>query len=403
MSTSLRTYILSGLGVAVVAGLAFVSFRDDPIAVDLAEVTRAPLEVTVNADGHTQVRDLYEVASPIAGTALRSPVAVGDVVEQGITVVAIVQPASSGLLDERTRLQAEAALQEAIAARNVAEADAHQAQETLTFAQSQFDRTQVLVSRNVASLTRLEDANQQVAVATATLDAALARVEMADGAIERARASLMQSTPSDADPSNCCVTVLAPADGIILSVASMSERPVGVGAPLVSLGDPSDLELVADVLSNDAVRLSPGAVAYVERWGKATPLTARLDRIDPQAFTKVSALGIQEQRVNVYFTLESDDAIGSGLGDGFAVYVRIIEWRVDDALQIPLSAIFRVDDAWATFVADGEVARLHPIVLGQRNERMVEIQDGLAAGDRVITHPTDAIADGVSIIERSEL
>ena len=177
MAYSTRTLVLIGIGAALVAGLSYVSFRTDPVAVDLALVTQGPLEVTINADGQTQVRDLFEVASPISGTALRSPVAEGDDVRAGETVVAIVRPSSSGLLDARAQLQAEAALQEALAARHVAQADLKQAEETLRFAQSQFARTKALVTRGVASVTRLEDDTQRLAVANATTEAAQARIE----------------------------------------------------------------------------------------------------------------------------------------------------------------------------------------------------------------------------------
>lgn len=233
MAHSTRSLVLVGLGAALVAGLAYVSFRTDPVPVDLATASRGPLEVTINADGQTQVRDLFEVASPISGTALRSPVSEGDEVKAGETVVAIVRPAVSGLLDARTLLQAEAALREAEAARHVAQADLRQAQETARFAQSQFDRTQALVTRGVASITRLEDDTQRLAVAQATIDAAQARIEMADGTIERARAMLLMPGDAGAAPESCCIEVRSPSDGVVLSVAAISERPVTIGAPLV--------------------------------------------------------------------------------------------------------------------------------------------------------------------------
>lgn len=403
MEGSARTFILSGLGIAIVAGLAFVSFREDPVPVDLAQATRGALEVTVNADGRAQVRDLYEVASPIAGTALRSPVNEGDVVTAHETVVAVVRPASSGLLDTRTRLQNEAALQEALAARHVAQADLQQAQETLDFAQTQFDRTKALTTSGVASITRLEDDAQRLSVAKATVEAAQARIDMAEGAIERARASLLQADETEGVPESCCIELTSPADGVVLSVASISERPVAVGTPLVTIGDDTDLELVADILSADAVRLVPGALAYVERWGGETALQARLNRIDPRAYTKVSALGIEEQRVDAYFDLITDDARVPGLADGFSVFLRIVEWRAEDVLQIPLSAIFRVDDGWAVFVAQDGRVEMQSVTVGRRNERMTEVLDGLEQGEMVVTHPSDALVDGARIVRREQL
>lgn len=403
MSFSTRTFLLIGTGIALVAGLSYVSFRTDPVPVDLATVTQGPLEVTINADGQSQVRDLFEVASPISGTALRSPVSVGDVVRAGETVVAIVQPASSGLLDARSLLQAEAALQEALAARHVAQADLKQAEETARFAKSQFDRTQALVTRGVVSITRMEDDTQRLAVANATIEAAQARIEMVDGSIERARATLLTPESGDTTAESCCVQLKAPSDGVVLSVAAISERPVTIGTPLVSIGDPNALELVADILSNDAVRLSPGALAHVERWGGKGVLEAKLDRIDPKARTKVSALGIEEQRVDAYFLLNTPADGRPNLGDGFSVFLRIIEWRAEDALQVPLSAVFRQDTDWAVFVAVEGLAEKRAVTLGRRNDRVVEVLSGLEAAERVVTHPSDSIAAGVSLVERSQL
>lgn len=403
MAYSKRTLTLSGVGLALIAGLAFVSFREAPVPVDLAEVTRGPLEITINADGRTQVQELFEVASPIAGMAMRSPVEVGDRVTKDQTIVATVRPSSSGLLDERSRLQAEAALQEALAARSVAEADLQQAEETRAFAQTQFERTQALVTRGVASITRLEDETQRLKVADATLVAAQARLDMAEGSIERARASLLEPGETGATTSSCCVDLRAPADGVILSVDAISQRPVAIGSPLVSIGNPDDLELVADILSNDAVRLQPGALAHVERWGGDRILEARLDRIDPMARTKVSALGIEEQRVDAYFTLVDPPEQRQGLSDGFSVFLRIVEWRAEDVLQIPLSAVFRDGDGWAVFVATENIAELRPVSLGRRNGQVTEVMDGLQEGERVVTHPSDEIATGASLIERSEL
>lgn len=403
MSIPKRTRSLMAFGAVLVAGLTYLSFRETPVPVDTVAVTSGPLEVTVNADGHAQVRDLYEVASPITGMALRSPVAVGDPVIAGETIVARVQPSTSGLLDARSRLQAEAALQEALAARHVAQADLRQAKETQVFAAAQYDRTQALVTRGVSSLTQLEDQAQRLAVAEAALAAAEARIEMADGSIERARASLLDTPEAASDDANCCIALTAPADGVILSIGTVSERPVSTGTPLLSIGDPTDLELVADILSRDAVRLQPGALAYVERWGGSGVLKARLDRIDPKARTQVSALGIEEQRVDAYFSLTSPQEAHTGLGDGFSVFLRVISWRAEDVVQIPLSAIFRVGDDWAVFVVEDGMAQQRLVTLGHRNGQMTEVQSGVTVDDRVVMHPSDAITTGTTLIERAAL
>lgn len=400
MHISPRTALLSVLAAAVFGGLAFVSFRADPVPVDLAEVTRGPFEVTINADGAARVRDLYEIAAPITGTALRSPVEVGDPVVKGETVVAVVEPVASDLLDPRARREAEAALAEAEAALHVAEADHLRAQEELRFAETQYTRMRALVDRGASSITRLEDAAQTLAVSRAGVEAAVARVDMAKGQIRRAEARLALPGVNVQSPQSCCIQIVAPIDGVVLSIERISGRPVLAGTLLLSIGDPDDLELVADLLSSDAVRLSPGARTYVERWGGDATLMAELDRVDPQARTVVSALGIEEQRVDAYFRLTGTDAAQVALGEGFSVFVRIVEWSADDVVQAPLNAVFRDGDGWAVFVHEDGVAVRRKVEIGRRNDRAFVVRDGLIPGERVITHPSDAIQDGVRVAVR---
>lgn len=403
MSFSMRNLVLILLGAGIVLGLGYVSFKTDPVPVDLVEVTQGPLQVTVNADGHTRVRELYEISSPISGTALRSPVEVGDPVVGGETVVAVVQPGTPALLDERTRRQAEAALVEAQATLHLAETELLRAEKDRDFSQTQFERTGSLVERGVASITRLEDATQALAIAEAAVKAAEAQIERAKGTIKRAEASLMTPSAADAAPDACCISITAPADGVVLSIAKVSQRPVSPGTPLLTIGDPTRLELVADILSSDGVRLRPGAPAMVERWGGSGTLEAQLDRIDPAARTKVSALGIEEQRVDAYLTLTTPPERRQGLGDGFSVFVRIVEWQGDDVLQVPVNALFRQDEDWAVFVVEDSVAKLRIVDIGHRNNRLAEVLNGLTTGERVVTHPSDQIADGVAIVERLKL
>jgi HlyD family secretion protein len=395
-----RTAIVSLIGIACLGALLWVSFRPDPVPVDLQTVRAGPMQVTIDVDGKTRVRDIYEIASPIAGLTRRSPVSVGDPVVGGETVVAVVDPVSPGLLDARSRLQADAQVSEAEAALHVAETDLRRAREIQTHAQSRFDRTRQLVDRGVISVTQLEDAAQALAVADATVEAASARIDMARGALDRAEAALVEPGTSDLAEGACCVPLLAPVDGVVLGVDVISARPVSAGTRLATVGDPRDIEIVADVLSSDAVRLAPGAQALVERWGGDAPLMARLRQIEPTARTDVSALGIEEQRVDVLFDLTSAPADHAGLGDGFSVFLRIIEWQADDALQVPISATFRDADDWAVFVVENDVARHRVVLLGRRAARTVQVLDGLAPGEIVVTHPSDALGDGTRVIKR---
>jgi HlyD family secretion protein len=398
-----RTIGLSLAGAALIGGLAYVAFREDPVPVDLVTVARAPLSVTIDADGQTRIRNLYEVASPIAGTARRAPVVVGDRVMAGETVVAMVEPVSPALLDARSRAQAEATVAEARAGLEVARSDLRRAEEEEAFARLQFDRTQTLMSRGVTTVTQMETVAQGLAVAEAAVASAQSRVAMSEGTLERAVATLARPDGGADEAEDCCVVLRAPSDGVVLSITTISEHPVLAGAPLLSVGDPADLEIVADILSSDAVRIGPGTRAIVERWGGPDPLEAVLTRIEPAAETRISALGIEEQRVDAVFEIETPPGDRPGLGHGFAVFLRIVEWESDAALQVPLGALFRRDVDWAVFVVEGDVARERIVTLGQRGARQAEILDGLTEGDMIVTHPSDAVTDGVTIVDRSTL
>ena len=404
MSLRPRTIILSVLGIAIVGALAWVAVRQDPVPVDLASVERGPLRVTIDADGQTRIREVYEIASPIAGIALRSPVRVGDATVAGQTLVAVVEPVAPALLDARSRQQAEAAVQEAQAARAGAESRVRQAEEDLNYARSQFDRAQTLVERGVATTTQLEDATQRVAVSEAALDAARSNLRLAEGSLARAEAALIEPTdPSVERAEDCCVRLIAPIDGRVLSVPVISERPVLPGATLATIGAPEDLEIVADLLSSDAVRLEPGAPALVERWGGPDALDARLVRIEPSARTKVSALGIEEQRVDAIFEIVSPPEDRKGLGDGFSVFLRIVEWQTDDTVQVPLSALWRSGEDWAVFVVEDGEAKRRTVEIGRRNAREAQVLAGLEPGEVVVTHPSDEVTAGTAIVDRASL
>ena len=402
MAPKPRTVLLSGLGLLVAGALGFVAFREDPVPVDLHPVSRGSMQVTINADGKTRIREIFEVAAPIAGTALRAPVRVGDAVTAGETVVAVLEPISSDLLDTRTRIQAEAAVREAEAALHQAESRMREVSEDLTLADREYERARVLVSRGVSSVTRLEIAEQQLGAKRAAREAAESGLEMAKSALDRARAALFEPLDADgAERGTCCLQLTAPVDGRVLSIDVISERPVAAGTRLLSVGQADDLEIVADLLSVDAVRLEPGDPASVERWGGDTPLAARISKIEPSAYTKVSALGIEEQRVDVVldFTTPAEDR--QELGDNYAVFLRIVEWQADDVLTVPVGAVFRQGNDWAVFRVEGGAARLRMVQIGQRNSDSAQVLEGLDEGDAVILHPSDAIADGVAVEERA--
>lgn len=394
-----RLLIIAVLGIAIIGGLVWVAMRPVPVPVELAEVTRGPMEVTVDVDGVTRIREVWEVSAPITGTAMRSPVRVGDSVEAGETIVAIVEPGAPSLLDQRARSQAEAAIHEAEAALAVSESRLSEAEQDLILARSQYERAKSLVERGVSSLVRLEEATQVMRIKEAARDAAESARDMAQGTLERARAALIGPEQAEDADADCCVQITAPASGKVLEIDRVSERPVLAGDRLLAIGDPRDLEIEADMLSRDAVRVPPGAIAHVDRWGGPGELQAKMRRIEPSAETEVSALGIEEQRVDALFDFVSPPEDREGLGDGYAVRLRVVIWESDDALRAPSGALFRSGDGWAAFVARGGRAVLTPVEIGARNDRVVEILSGLEAGDRVISHPGDTIADGTPVTQ----
>ena len=402
MAFSTRSILIGAAGVALVGGLIVMAFREDPLPVDLAEISRGPLVITVDAEGETRIRDIYDVSAPIDGMLQRMPLQVGDPVQAGKTLVAEVRPAASPLLDARARAEATAVLHETAASIRFAEAEVTRTQADLSFAQSQFDRTQALATAGTSSLTQLEDANLRLELAKSAAISAEARVAMARAANQRAQAVLDDPAGAEA-AATCCTALLAPADGVVLSQPNASARPVLAGEKLLSVGDPTNLEVVVDLLSADATRLRVGATAQLDRWGGDAPLEAELRRLEPSARTVVSALGIEEQRVDAVLDLTSPPADWAGLGQGFAVFVRIEEWRVDDALLVPLSAVFQQDDQWFTFVESGGLSERRPISIGRRDGQRAVVLEGLEAGERVVTHPPDTLTDGSRIVVRERL
>ncbi|WP_417248370.1 efflux RND transporter periplasmic adaptor subunit [Celeribacter sp.] len=400
MTSRTRKSLLILIVLALVGALVFIGFRPHPIAVDVAEVTRGPMVVTINADGKTRIRNIYEVSAPISGTALRTPVEEGDSVVAGETVVARIEPVAPALLDTRTTGQLEAAVREAEAAYRLSKAQLRQAEEEMAFARREVERTQELVERGVASQTTLENAQQALSLRLAALDAAASGVDMSASSLARAKAAL---GVNGGEVDTRSVEILAPASGTVLEIAQESEHSVAVGAPLLTIGDVNDLEIAAELLSSDAVGLQIGAHAIVERWGGEEDLEARLVSLAPRAQTKVSSLGIEEQRVSAVFDLVTPSAEREGLGHQYAVFLRVVTWEAEDALRLPLSALFRDGEGWAVFVKDGNVARQVGIEIGVRSDDMVEVLSGLEDGDEVIVHPSDDITDGAAVIDRNSL
>jgi len=381
--------------IAVIAAAAWALWPR-PVPVETAVVGSRDIEITVEEDGKSRIRDVFSVSAPISGQMMRLNLLPGDAVTAQETVVATIRPAAPSLLDARTRRVAEAAVEAARAAVDLAGAELRQAEAQLNFLQGELTRASALVRRGTISERAFEKAKLDVETAMATVESANAALMVRRRELESAEANLLQGTEGGATD-DCCVTVKAPVSGQVLRVLTESEQVVQAGMPLVEIGNPADLEIVAEVLSRDAVRMAPGAPATIEGWG-GTPLRATVFRIDPSAVTKISALGIEEQRVSVVLRLEEDAARWARLGHDFRVVARISLWRGTNLLAVPIGALFRQGGGWAVFVAKDGTARLRTIELGERNTDHAEVKQGLTTGDRVILHPSDVIADGTRIL-----
>lgn len=399
-----RTAVISAVAALAVAGALFWAFRPEPVTVDMAEARLGPMQGTVAAEGVTRVREPYLVTAPISGTALRSPVDVGDAVERGETVVAVIRPAEPALLDARARAQAEAAVAEAEAAVQVAQANLARAGTDLDHAESQLVRNRELAARGTIPQRLLEDSLQAVDLRIATLEAARSELSMHQATLARARAQLVgpEGRLANGDIDACCAEIVAPQSGTVLSVVNESARLVQAGEHLLTIGDLADLEIEVDLLSPDAVGLAPGARALIERWGGPYPLEARVRRVDPRGFTRVSALGIEEQRVRVLLDFDAPPGERPGLGDAFRVFARIVVWEEPEVLQVPVSALFRHGEGWAVFRIDNGTATLCEVEIGRRTQTEAGIVAGLAPGDLVVAYPGERVGEGTRVVARVE-
>ncbi|WP_422022115.1 efflux RND transporter periplasmic adaptor subunit [Pyruvatibacter mobilis] len=402
---SIRTIggLVIGLALLVAIGLAFMP---QPVPADLATVSRGALAVTVDEEGQTRVRDVYTVSAPVGGRVLRIRAEVGDPVTQGETVVATIQPTDPSFLDARSLGQAEAQVKAAEAARTLAAADVERARAELDFAQSEYRRAQRLAGKGTISQSTLDKARLDMRTRAAALDEARAALSMRDFELENARALLIQpgeasdTTPLEGGTLGCCVPVRAPITGRVLRVMQESEAIVQPGAPLIEVGNADDLEIVVDLLSEDAVRVTEGDRVVIEDWGGPHDLNGIVRRVEPFGFTKVSALGIEEQRVNVIIDFEDAPEKWAELGHGYRLDTRIFVWEAEDVLKLPVSALFRDQGRWAVFRVVDEEAVLTPVEIGRRNALEAEILSGLEEAASVVIHPSDRVVDGVGIEAR---
>ncbi len=396
-----RRFALWGvLVLAVVASLVY-AFRPQPVPVDFAEVAKGSLIVTVDEEAETRVRDVFVLSAPVAGRLRRIEAEVGDRVIANETLVAQIEPADPAFLDLRSEAQAQAAVQAAESGLALAKAELVEAIAELEFAESELDRAEELSDRDIISRRTLDDARRLFKTRSAAVTTAQAAVNMRQFELAETRARLVSPTERRETPGECeCISIFAPVSGQILRLLRESEVVVEAGEPLVEIGDPQSLEIVADLLSSDAVRVEPGHQVIIDEWGGPLPLAGVVRRIEPFGFTKVSALGIEEQRVNVIIDITDPREQWRRLGHGYRVEARVVLWRGEDVLKVPLTAMFRDGAEWAVFVEQDGRARRRRIEPGHNNGIEAEITGGLSGGERVVLHPSDRIVDGVRLTER---
>jgi HlyD family secretion protein len=395
-----RSLLWSLLGLILAATLIW-AFIPKPIPVDILTLEPGEMTVSVEEEGETRVRDVFVLSAPISGRALRIDAEVGDEVLAQQTKVAEIESTDATLLDPRSEAQARADIRAAEANLVLTEASVKEARVELNFAQNELKRARKLRADAVMSERELEDAERTFRTRQAALETMIANRQARQAELERARAQLILPTEARVKSEDCpCVSIRSPVDGRILRILHKSEGVVSAGDPLVEIGDPGDLEIVADLLSSDAVKVEKGLQVVIDNWGGSKPLAGVVRRVEPFGFTKVSALGIEEQRVNVIIDFTSPREAWTRIAHGYQVDVRIVLWRGSEVLKLPLTALFREGDQWAVFVEQDGKASKRNITLGKRTGLEAEVLSGLSAGDRVLVHPGDQIAEGVEIENR---
>jgi HlyD family secretion protein len=390
-----RNFGLMALGATLLAALAW-GFWPRPVLVEVATVSRGPLQVTIEEEGRTRVKDRFVISAPVAGYLRRIELDVGDALTQGQTV-AVLEPLRSEVLDPRSRARAEAQIDAAQATLEAAVKKVDAARAEAEYAHDEYVRKQKLRAKETISETLLEEAETRARQTAAEQQSAEFTVEVARFELEAARTALQYSLADNTATRPVTVDLHAPVASRVLSVDHKSEGVVSAGEDLIEIGDPAQLEVAVDVLSQDAVQIRPKTRVQFYRWGGDAPLEGVVRTVEPAGFTKISALGVEEQRVWVIADLVSPRSAWQFLGDGYRVEAHFILWQNPDVLQAPASALFHHDGAWAVFVVEDGRARRRHVEVGHRNGLMAEIIGGLSTGDRVITHPDDRIEDGVRV------
>ena len=393
----LRKLLLWSFFIGLIGFVAY-GLKAKPIPVETAAVTRGPLTVSVLEEGKTRIRNRYVVAAPVSGNMRRVTLKAGDQVKSNETVLTLIEPGLAPLLDARSQAQAEARIAGANAARMQAEQSLEMARTSAKFAEAGWARVKSNATQGSISITDRDNIEREALMRDREARAGEFALKVADFELAQAKAALLQlSTPLAAGST---VEVRAPVSGRVLKVQQESAMMVTAGTQLLEIGDPADLEIEAEILSRDAVAIRVGAEVQVEQWGGEVPLKARVRRIEPAAFTKVSALGVEEQRVIVLSDLDAPPESARVLGDRYRVEVRVAVWHDKDVLLVPSGALFREGRDWKTFVLSAGKAAQRVVQTGRTDGKLTQVLDGLKAGVLVLMHPPDVVADGSDVVQR---
>jgi HlyD family secretion protein len=397
-----KTWIYTAVVAVALAAALVWAFAPRPIEVEVARATEGTFETTIDEDGKTRLRERYVVSAPLAGRLERITLHAGDAVPAG-AVVARLQPAYAPMLDERTLREQQARVDTAQERVKLAGARVERARVGLQQAQNDLRRNEQLAAQGFVSDTQLDNSRLALQAAQRELDAAQLDRRVAAASLDEARAALVAvRNPGASGTTPRDFAVRAPVAGQVLRVMQESEGMVAIGAPLLEIGDTAQLEIVAELLTTDALRLEAGTPVRTERWGGAGTLEGRVRLVEPAAFTKVSALGVEEQRVNVLVDITSDPQDWRALGDGYRVSLRFVTLSLDKALRVPVSAVFPRPQAagMAVFVVSQGRARLTPVEVGARNGNTAWIKAGLEPGTTVIVYPPSTVSDGARVKPR---
>ena len=388
-----RRWALWIVAAIVAAAAVFFGTRPQPVPAEVSQVTRGPIEVTIDEEGETRVRDRFVISAPLGGRALRIELEPGDTVVANETVLAVFLPSAPVLLDARSRAEARAAVETALATVGEAEALYERAAAEVAFSRAEVERYRRLTRDGIVSVEQMETAQLDLDTRQEALEAAEYAVRTALSQLQAARVRLVHSSGQSAADGET-IEITSPVSGVVLRRLRESESVVPAGEALLEVGDPEQLEVVTDYLSKDAVRIRPGQQVLIDRWGGDRPLQGRVRRVEPSGFTKISALGVEEQRVNVVMDITDPPEVRAGLGDGFRVETRVVVWESENELKTPTGALFRRGNDWAVFVVENGTAALTPIEVGERNPQEAQVLSGLAAGQQVVVYPSDSLADG---------